>query len=173
MTRRAWLFGAAALMLSAVAAAQGTKVSVSMAAVRASTEGREEKKVDPALSEVRESLVVLPYDTFSRLTAARADIAYGAKKEFPIDRRYTLVVHPIARDAAGRVRVQVRVDERVETEKGKVRKRTALEVTRTAEPGKSLTLCGLKPADDGEPSRGRSATKSELVLVVTVRPVER
>lgn len=154
-----------ALAGTTAAVAQEARVSVSIVAVRATEEGREEKSVEASLREIQESLVALPYDTFTRMTSARADVAYGQEREFAIDRRYSVIVHPIERDSGGRVRLKVRVEEHTETPDGEPRERTALEVTRSAVAGKSLTLCGLGSVE------GDGQTGGELVLVVTVRPV--
>ncbi len=124
-------------------------VTISMVAVQATNENRpaNEKFFESGLESIRSSLESLPFDTFRKVKSDRGQVSAQEEAKFAIDDRYTLSVTPLSGDTEGRVRVKVRITEKVEKD-GKTVTQKALETTSAIVPGRHLLLGGL-PKDGG------------------------
>ncbi len=125
-------------------------VPLAVWAVQATDENREEPKVDPALSPVRDALRGLPFDTFQNLMHTRRDCPVGTKTEVRIDKRYTLVLKPLEHKEDGRVRLDVCVLMQPPPKDGKKPEPiAALSTVLVLSPEQEVKLGGLK-LDEGE-----------------------
>lgn len=153
-------FGAILLLLAVsvdpAVEAVAPSVRIKVVAIQATSEGREAKYFDPALTELREVLAGFDYDTFRRLKTVEADTGYGGECKVHVTERYTLFVAPLEKDSAGRIWVKVRVEEKFQSEEGP-KTRIALNTKKVLmPPGKHVVLCGFKLAP------------GELVMLVSV-----
>lgn len=97
--------------VSGVADAQDqASVPVTMWAIQATTEGRAQKKIDPGLKAIKETIVTLPYDTFGLLRTEKRKLASKKNHLFKVNELYTLTVVPLARTEDGRIQLDLRVD---------------------------------------------------------------
>ncbi len=149
------------LMLWSVGGAESEEsnpqsVAVSIVAIQATHENREEKHFDPALDDLRAVLGQIEPDTFRLLKSAQSHAGYGEQVKVPIAEQYTLFVTPVEKDSAGCIRIQARIEERISTKEG-MKTRNALKATRVVmPPGKHVVLCGLKLGE------------GELIVVISV-----
>lgn len=147
---------AVALVSTAALAQQEDTIEISMVAIQASFEDREEKLYDRTLDSVRQALEDLDeYDTFRLVREQKRPAQYREKTRIQVNDRYTLIITPMGRDSRGRIRIQASIEEEIRRN-DEIITRTALEFTSNVAPGRPLKLCGLR-LDEGE-----------LVLVVTM-----
>jgi hypothetical protein len=142
---------AGVLALAAAQAAPAETLRVKAAVIQATNEKRDkdERYFDPRLDdETREAIDRLPFNTFRLKSKTQKAVAYDRETAFVINARYTLYLTPLRKDDRERVRVRIRIEEKVE-EDDKVKKRDALETTTRMANGKRLVLGGLR-LDDGE-----------------------
>lgn len=114
------------------------------------------QKFDPGLERIRPVVEDLPFDTFKKLKSAKLSINPNKEERCAITDRYTLFLTPLAKDKEGRIRVQVRVVEKIKKkvedvgkDKEKVVERQLLATTSAVAPKKPLRLGGMK-LDKGE-----------------------
>lgn len=137
---------AAALVCAATVFAAGEEVVLHMAAVQATTEGRQTKYFEPALDDVKQAIAPLDYDTFRAIKATDLGVPYGHEIKVDINERYRLHLEPVGMDADGRVRLEVQLLRLRGDDKPPIK---ALDTTLSIAPGKHLNLGGL-PLDRGE-----------------------
>ena len=124
----------------------GNDVTLHMAAVQATNEGRATKYFDPVLNEIKRAIAPLDYDTFRAIKTQDVGLPFGKRAEIVINDRYRLQLEPVGRDADNRVRIQVCIL-RVRGPDDPPMK--ALDTTLLMAPGKHLSLGGL-PLEQGE-----------------------
>lgn len=134
---------------------QPKAVTITMVAVQATNRPREQqafrqpqKQFDAALEGVRSAIEHLPYDTFRKVGSGKAVARTAEETRMGINDRYAVCVTPLSKDAEGRIRLKVRIEERI-TKGSKTVTRNAIETTGALAPGKHLVLGGLK-LDNGE-----------------------
>ncbi|HNR31048.1 MAG TPA: hypothetical protein PKI11_09180 [Candidatus Hydrogenedentes bacterium] len=124
-------------------------------AVQAVSEQRTEKYFGGGLEAVRDSLVDLPFDSFYLITATHQNIPFGRESRIAIDKRYTLYVAPVARDAENRLTLGLRLE--VQPQKPGDRPIIALSTKVAFTSGKQIKLGGFR------------LDRGELVLVLAGR----
>jgi hypothetical protein len=148
--RRPWpVWGILALLFFAPVLAAAEAVSLSVWAVQATHENKPEKEYDRSLAEIQKLLAPLPYDTFREVQSHRnKTVGYSQETRLPLDRNYTLIVHPTAREEDGRVRMEIRVEMPPKKEGGAPIE--AIAVTLLLQPGEKIKLQGLRGDGGGE-----------------------
>jgi hypothetical protein len=137
----------------AVAEDATTTVTLSVTAVRATTEGNRPKHFDQSVAPCRKSLVNLRYDTFRKLKVVTEAATFGKKTRIPLNDQYTLYLTPLERQKDGRVRVKATISMKKGPDDKVV---NALETTLALPPGNPLNLGGMK------------LDKGDLVIVLSV-----
>ncbi len=112
------------------------------------------QKFDPGLERIRPIVADLPFDTFKKLKTAKISVKPNEEARFAITDRYTLLLTPLAKDKEGRIRVHIRVIEKIKkkvegTDKKKEVERQLLSTKSAIAPKKPLRLGGMK-LDKGE-----------------------
>jgi hypothetical protein len=138
----------------------GEPVTVEVVAVQATQENRPAKFYAPGLEWLEELLEqprdyttrkLASYDTYRKIASDRKRTVLGKQAVFPINRRYTLYVTPVAKAPDGRIRVQSRIVEKREDkeQKGWERPRLQLRIGKktqdTAEDRSSSPILGYRP----------------------------
>ncbi len=124
---------------------------IGFTAIQATVEGRNETHYDAGLREIQNALDGLRYDTYRQMAKQQARAPFGQEIEFAIDERYTLYVTPLGRQRNGRVRVETRVEKRLDEydEDGEQKTVNALKTTSSVTPGDNLCLGGF-PLEEGD-----------------------
>lgn len=89
---------------------QPAPAGLSFWAVQAVSEQRTEKYFGAGLDEIRDEVSSLPFDSFYLITGVHQNIAFGQEARIPIDKRYTLFVAPVSRDAETRLTLSLRLE---------------------------------------------------------------
>lgn len=137
----------ALVCIAAVSAAAEESATLDVFAIRATTEGANPKSFDGKLADVKDSLASSPHDTFRTITTAQVTATFGQESKTKLNDRYTLFVTPESKDASGRVKMTVRIDEAPKRAGGKPR--VALKFDVNAPPGAKIVPNGLPLDDDG------------------------
>ena len=126
-------------------------VTVGFTAIQATVENRNEKHFDSGLREIRNALDGLGYDTYRQIMRRQARAPFRQETKFTINEQYTLYVTPLTREPNGRVRIETRVEKRLDEydEDGRRKTVNALKTTSTVTPGDDLCLGGF-PLDEGD-----------------------
>jgi hypothetical protein len=124
---------------------------------------KDKRHFDPELKGIEQAVADLPYDTYRKVNVITEKVKMNEDAEFVIDPTYTLHVTPVEKDDQNRVKLDLRIDEKVEeedpaTHEKKVVVQKALAMTGFIVPGKTLRLGGLK------------LKEGRLVIVLTVEP---
>ena len=133
-------------------------VEVSVWAVEATKEGREEKHFESGLAPIRKIVERLPYDTYRKVCAASRVAPFGEKTPMPIGTAFTLFVSPHSVENDGRLRMNLVVQ--LAPKKKGAKPIKALETTVLLVPGKKIKLRGFK--------RGNA----ELVIVFAAQEIK-
>jgi hypothetical protein len=112
---------------------------VRMAAVQASSEGRQERQIAPELAGLKSLLDRLPFDTFTRVAEEEREIPQGQETKIPITGDLSLAVTSKGRAETG----EVELDARIEMMQNGAPVNALLTSGRAA-PGKALVFRGLK-----------------------------
>lgn len=124
-----------------VAAAEDS-VRVSVWAVRAAREGRQEKAFSEGLDAVKNILTRLPYDTFTEVKSYDSKaISLGKESALPLDTAYTLALTPVSREEDGRIKMQLKVQMAPKSKDQKPVE--ALSATLLVKPQDKIKLQGL------------------------------
>lgn len=107
-----------------------------------------EKRLDPGLEPIAKAFEELPFNRFKKVKTGKASVKAGEESSFALTAAYTLRATPTAKDREDRIRLSVRLDEKVKKEDKEVT-RCAVETTSALAPGKPLLLRGLK-SEEGE-----------------------
>ena len=110
---------------------------------------KDKRFFDPELKSIQKAVADLPYDTYRKVNVATQKVKMAEEAAFEINPTYTLRATPVEKDEQNRIRMDLRIDEKVEvedseTKKKKVVVREALTSTSSIAPGKPLVLGGLK-----------------------------
>ncbi|MBP8131276.1 MAG: hypothetical protein KA184_16980 [Candidatus Hydrogenedentes bacterium] len=89
---------------------QPAPAGLSFWAVQAVSEQRTEKYFGAGLDEIRDEVGSLPFDSFYLIAGVHQNIAFGQEARIPIDKRYTLYVAPVSRDADTRLTLALRLE---------------------------------------------------------------
>jgi len=141
------------ILIVALAAGEGNAikpeaVTVSMVAVRATIEGREEKHFDAGLEAIRKAVADLPYDTYRKVKSSKTPAPFDQETKIGINKEYSLYVTPLAKKSDGRIRMKARIEMQPKDEKKKAINTHV--TTALLKPGKKLKFCGGMKADGGE-----------------------
>ena len=138
---------AAFRIAAAGASAAAESVSLSMWAVQATQESRENPFYEPGLEAIKEAVSGLPFNTYRKIQTTRQAAPFNEKTRFSINDRYTLLVTPLSKDEDGRIRVELCVlMASKDPEKDTVK---ALESRLVVPPDKNVNLHGFK-LEEGE-----------------------
>lgn len=142
-----------------VTVAEGPKaeppVVLSMVAVHATDENREEKFYEPTLKEERAALSALPFDTYRRIRTQRIHLAVHEEKKVVISSKYTLYVKPLSKDSSGKVRLRVEIEMPAKKKEAK--------------PLKALSTVLVIPREKEFILRGLELDAGELVIVMALK----
>ena len=94
----------------AQAAREETPPLVSIWAVQATDESREEPHFDRGLEDIRSTVSSLRYDTYRNIKFTRERMAIDSETRLRINDRYTLYITPLAYENNGQVRLQLRME---------------------------------------------------------------
>jgi hypothetical protein len=121
------------------------------------------QKFDSGLEKIEPVVRDLPFDTFKKLKTAKLSIKPNQEERLAITGRYTVFLTPLAKDKEQRIRIRIRVVEKLKKkitedgeEKEKVIERQLLATTSAVASKKPLRLGGMK------------LDKGELVVIVFV-----
>ncbi len=84
--------------------------TISVVALRASTEGRATTYYDPGIEVIHEILDDLQFDTYRKFMAVTVSAPFGEVTETRLGGGFTLYVEPISKDAPDCVRMVVSLD---------------------------------------------------------------
>ncbi|MGI6460985.1 MAG: hypothetical protein ACOX5J_13000 [Candidatus Hydrogenedentales bacterium] len=180
MTCSAWAMATVLLILPMAGqetqGAASPTVSVQLIAVRATNQGHEKAQFDSSIAFIRETVKDLKqFDDFRKLKTVNTTALYGKETRVLLDKRYTLLIHPIERDSRDRIRCDVRVQMRLADSKAKA---SAPAGQKKPEPKqKEILRCTLL-AISGKPFKvgGLKLDEGQLVLVLTLtddRPAQK
>lgn len=85
-------------------------VSIEVAAIKATQEGRDEKFFDGKAAAYRAQLKDLDFDTFVVVKSSKGSGSFGKEASFVIDDRHTLYLTPVDKQDDGRIKVKTRVE---------------------------------------------------------------
>jgi hypothetical protein len=144
-------------------------VAVTMIAAQATHEDREDPSFDRDTKAIRAAVADLKqFDTYRKIRVVKANAPFGKETKFPVDAKYTVYLHPLSKDSAGRIECKVRIAEKIEKNRdakkdvhkkksAKAKEKNALVCTVRTLPNKQFKLAGLR------------LKKGRLVVVLTLR----
>ena len=143
------------LLAVAAGSALAEDVALSMVAMAASTEGRDEVYLDKGLEQVKDAAASLTnFDTFRLIKQDTRRAAMDAETSIKITPKYTLYCTPHSKDDSGRILTSIRIEMAPKDADSKPVNVVKLSIH--AVPGDTINILGPKVDD------------ATLVLVLTV-----
>lgn len=143
------------LVVVAACGAAAQNVSLSMSAVSATHEGRDEIHIDKGLEPVRESLATIKqFDTFRLIKSATTTTRLESEAAVTITPEYTLYCTPHSKDESGRILTSIRIEMTPDEKDAKPVNVVKLSIR--AVPGDKINILGPK------------LDEANLIVVLTV-----
>lgn len=136
---------AMALLHTEAAAETGT-VEFSYWAAQATQENREKPHFDADLNPIRKVVSDLPFDTYRSVRVGKSSLTPEKDQEIKLDGQYALHVTSGSKSENGRIRLDLRIAEKLSDKKEK----TAVESSLNMQPDKMVKVRGLRLKAGGE-----------------------
>mgnify|MGYP005840535279 CR=1 FL=1 len=139
------------------AGTRAESIEVQVAVLKAYREANPRTESPALPPELRKAVADLNYRRYVLLRSDLKLTSYGKTARVPVDARYAVCATPTGKDASGRFRIRVSIEETVVKDDGTRITRKAMDVAGAVVPQDHLKLCGLHLED------------ADLVVVVSAR----